>query len=236
MAAHYCLESWPSKCSTPPTRSWVIGGTHLWPRPPTLGQDRNSSVWKQLVEHSGALPSWPISTVVKESNLSRNWVSQINAANLKVLLMKTPSSSWMGRWAVYRLLRRFASSSSSIPSSVSLSIKPYALSSFCSNPTSKFRGLRPLSYIPSSSAAALAVELDYESHCPGENFAEEIQPGVDGEAVANIPVKAFFLATRFVLYFLLNEDLFSCILVVDILGLGVFSLMWNWLKLCSSCN
>jgi len=86
MAAQYCLESWPSKCSTPPTRSWVIGGTHLWPRPPTLGQDRNSSVWKQLVEHSGALPSWPISTVVKESNLSRNWVSQINAANLKVFV------------------------------------------------------------------------------------------------------------------------------------------------------
>ncbi|KAJ8433237.1 hypothetical protein Cgig2_023189 [Carnegiea gigantea] len=104
----------------------------------------------------------------------------------------------MGRWALHRLLRRFASSSSysaSNLSSFSLTSKPHAFSSFCSNPTSKFRRSRPLSYIPSSSATALAVELDYGSGCPGENFTEEIQPTVDGEAVVNIPVKAFFFAT-----------------------------------------
>lgn len=102
----------------------------------------------------------------------------------------------MGRWAAYRLLRRLTSSLSTTTSSpLSLSSNSPAFSSFSSDPISQFRIFRPFSSIPSSSSAALALDLDYGSRYFGENYADEVQSSEDGETTAKIPVKAFFLST-----------------------------------------
>lgn len=108
----------------------------------------------------------------------------------------------MGRWAAYRLLHRLTSFSAPSPS---YSIRPLSLFLLSSDPTTQFRRFRPFSSAPSSSYAALAHDLDYGFRDSSHNYVDEVQSCTDvdeqqQEEAAKIPVKAFFLSTRFTLF------------------------------------
>lgn len=112
----------------------------------------------------------------------------------------------MGRWAAYRLLRRLTSlsSPSSIPSHSSIHFISFSLLRSSDSAAPQFHRFRPFSYAPSSSYASLAHNYDYGIRDFNQSFVDDnddVQSRQDEEEqIARIPVKAFFLSTRFVIF------------------------------------
>lgn len=99
----------------------------------------------------------------------------------------------MGRWRpASLLLHRIAAASKSLTPNASLPSKRLHLSQ-PSRPTYRFLSLRAFSAVPSR-VSVYANEFDYGDPYSGQNYGLGVE---EDEDTGKIPVKAYFLCTRF---------------------------------------